>query len=159
MTSWWRHRVSNYMQYQIEILKSLKINKKSSVWDRNLILFPNVNVWEGLSSWHIVWPLWPLFPVKQEVAPHLKTVKARTVILLPNVRVWKGLFIWHNVWPLWPLLPVKPEVASNLIKIRARNWFFCQMSKFGKVIFSKYNRAKSVKMDDIRLLKRKQKTV
>ena len=81
VTSWWHHRVSNYRQFKIEILKSLKINKKSSVWDRNLILLPNAKVREGLSSWHIVWPLWPLLPVKQEVAPHLKMVKARNMIV------------------------------------------------------------------------------
>ena len=67
--------------------KYLKINKKSSVWDINLILLPNVKVREGLSSWHIAWPLWPLLPVKQEVVPHLKMVKARNMIFSPTIIV------------------------------------------------------------------------
>ena len=47
---------------------------------RNMLLSPNVNVWEGPSSWHTVWPLWPLLPVIPEVAPNLKVVRARNMI-------------------------------------------------------------------------------
>ena len=78
-----------------------------------MILSPNVKVGEGLSLWHIVWPLWLLLPVKPEVTSHLKEVKDRNVILSTNVKVWQGLSLWHIVWPLWPLLPFKPEAPSH----------------------------------------------
>ena len=73
----------------------------------NLILVPNVNVTEVLSSLQIAWSLWPLLPVKPEVPPHLKLVQAKNMILSANVRFLEGLSLRQNAWPLWPLLPVK----------------------------------------------------